>query len=77
MKKKYTKPNLICQELHPETMLCACKHTNPLFNEAQQCGYEMEDLGFVLFADSWIACDLNDPTDQYCYQISTGLIFGS
>ncbi len=77
MKKHYTKPDLICQELRPETLLCACKYENPTYNEAQQCGYDMEDLGFKIFAQTWIDCDLQDPTSQYCYQISAGLIFGS
>lgn len=77
MKKRYTKPALVCQELRPETLLCGCAHTNPTFNEVQQCGYFAEDLGFVIFSQSWAACEWSDPSNQYCYQVSAGGVFGS
>ena len=76
-KQHYVKPALICQELHPETLLCACAYRNPSFNEAAQCGYEAQDLGFRIFAQSWADCAWSDPFNQYCYQTSTGMIFGS
>lgn len=76
-KKQYVKPALVCQELHPETMLCACVYRNPSFNEMQQCGYTAPDLGFNIFAHDWVSCDWDDPFDQYCYHTSAGMIFGS
>ncbi len=75
MKKPYTKPDLICQELHPETLLCACTYRNPIFNELQQCGYTEEDMDVMLFAETWASCEW--VSDQYCYQMSTGTIFSS
>ena len=76
-KKQYVKPALICQELHPETLLCACIYRNPNFNEMQQCGYTTPDMGFKIFGQYWVDCEMQDPTNQYCYQVSTGMIFGS
>ncbi|MBE6927705.1 MAG: hypothetical protein E7467_04355 [Ruminococcaceae bacterium] len=78
MKKHYSKPSVICQELHPESLCSApCAYQNPLFNEAQQCGYEEPDMGFRLFAVGWIDCNEEDPTDHYCYHNGAGSIFGS
>ena len=81
-KKKYIKPNVICQELHPETLLCTgpCAIRNGSFNEAQQCGYAPPDLGFRIFAQTWVDCDLpydNGMTDMYCYHNGVINLFGS
>ena len=79
MKKKYIKPNVICQELHPESLLCAsaCAIRNDQFNETQQCGYAPPDLGFRIFAQSWVDCDYADSTNLYCYHNGTINLFGS
>ena len=82
MKKVYNKPVVLCQELHPETMLCtACYFQNPTYNEAQQCGFTDLDMGFTIFANTWIDCkwpnDLNEFTEMYCYHNSQLTIFGS
>lgn len=80
MKKKYIKPNVICQELHPETLLCtgACAVRNDQFNEAQQCGYAPPGLGFRIFAQSWVDCELTEDEDLlYCYHNGTINLFGS
>ncbi len=78
VKKAYKKPTVLCQELHPETMLCtACRFTNPTYNEAQQCGFTADDMGFKIFATTWIDCDIPDITEMYCYHNSQLNIFGS
>lgn len=78
MKKQYVKPALLCEELRPEELLCACSVTNPTFNEAQQCGYEPDGLGFSLFAQSWASCAMdNTGMSYYCYHNGLVLLFGS
>jgi len=78
MKKLYSKPEVVCQELHPETMLCsACKYKNPTYNESQQCSYEPPDLGFKIFAVTWLDCTDENPLDHYCYHNGVGALFGS
>lgn len=77
LKKRYQKPDLICQELRPETLLCACSILNPDFNESQQCSYTPKDLGFPIFAQSWTDCAIDDPADFYCYHNGTAQLFGS
>ena len=82
MKKKYVKPNVLCQELQPETLLCAssCEIRNDQFNDARQCGYEPPGLGFRIFAQTWVDCDLpnnNGMTDMYCYHNGVINLFSS
>ena len=74
-KKKYNKPRLLCQEIHPETLLCSCTYRNGTYNEASQCGYDAVDMGFRVFAQSWLDCEWL--SDQYCYQNGIAMIFGS
>lgn len=78
MKKTYEKPTLLCEELCPETMLCACEFQNPSLNEEWQCGYDAEDLGFTIFAETWTACGYKAGEDDwYCVNGPIVNIFGS
>ena len=81
-KKKYQKPSVVCQELHPEALLCAspCVIRNNRFNDIQQCGYALPDLNFKIFAQTWVDCDIdknNGLTDQYCYHNGVINLFSS
>lgn len=76
MKKNYEKPTLICEDLKPESLLCACSFNNPNLSEAMQCGFEPDGLGFRIFAQAWADCMLED-TSIYCYQNGTINLFGS
>lgn len=78
MKKTYEKPALLCEELCPETMLCACDIENPNLNEEWQCGYEPDDLGFKIFAESWTDCAFKQNVDDwYCFHGPVVNLFGS
>ena len=78
MKKVYKKHTVLCQQLQPETMICGgCVFTNPTYNEVEQCGFSDEDMGFKIFASTWIDCDIPDITELYCYHNSQLNIFGS
>ncbi len=78
MKKTYEKPMLLCEELCPETLLCACEEQNPNHNEEWQCGYEPPDLGIRLFAQSWTDCELEPGKDDiYCWAGPMVNLFGS
>ncbi len=56
MKKKYCRPMLVCEELHPETFLCACDYPNYSMNEEWHCSFDPHELGFFLFVQSWDSC---------------------
>ncbi len=62
MKKLYEKPMLICEDLHPETMLCGCDVRNPTYSDLEMCGYPIKapgtDTTFMLFSESWDNCNL-------------------
>lgn len=60
MKKRYQRPLLICEDLHPETMLCSCEYVNTSMNEEWHCGFDPDGLGFNLFADNWDNCVTSD-----------------
>lgn len=78
MKKCYMKPEVICQELNPEAMCnSACKFQNPTYNETMQCSYTEPDMGFTIFALTWLDCTDENPLDYYCYHNGSGTIFGS
>ena len=78
MKKIYEKPALLCEELCPETLLCACDEQNPFFNEEAQCGFEAADLGFTIFAETWDACEYKQGVDDwYCFHGPVVNLFGS
>lgn len=77
MRKKYVRPMVVCEEIRPEELLCACAYTNPNFNEAQQCGYEPPGLGFSIFAQTWASCLMDNAALSYCYHNGTLLLFGS
>ena len=75
MKRPYEKPILLCEELCPEEMLCACDVQNPNLNEEWQCGYEPDGLGIRLFAQTWVDCNQTD--DIYCWGGPMVNLFGS
>ncbi len=80
MKKRYEKPTLLCEELHPEEMLCACLALTPQFNEVSMCVYPVKisphsTLTYNLFLDAWPNCDKSDA--RYCYQMGATNIFSS
>ena len=80
MRKPYTSPMLICEELHPETMLCGCDYKNPSVNEEWQCGFKPDGLGFSLFAQGWDGCHETSGkygNIQFCVQASEATVFGS
>lgn len=80
MRKPYTAPVLICEELHPETVLCGCDFTNPTSNEEMHCGFDPEGLGFTLFAQGWDNCQNTNGkfgNMQFCVQASEAMVFGS
>lgn len=78
MKKTYEKPMLLCEELSPETLLCACDIQNPFFNEEAQCGFYDKDLGFTIFAETWEACGYKvGQDDWYCFHGPQVNLFGS
>lgn len=77
--KKYTKPEIFCEEFLSETVCTACMEKNPTWNEVEQCGYAPPDLGFTLFADSWVSCDVGPGALNltYCYHPGVTNLFGS
>lgn len=80
MKKTYEKPVLVCEELHPEEMLCGCLANTPQFNEAQMCSYPVKvspyaSITINVFMDDWGTCDKSNP--QYCYHMGQTNIFSS
>ena len=80
MKKIYQKPQLICEELHPEQFLCACDYHNPAQNEEWHCAFEPEGLGFALFADTWQNCTMEKlafGNDYFCYDIVESHVFSA
>lgn len=80
MKKIYEKPTVLCEHMMPEAVCSACVIRNPVYNEAQQCGYELDSKGITLFVDGWSACmpENNGSLDElYCYQPGTLSLFGS
>ena len=85
MKKKYEKPSLICEELHPEEMLCGCDYQNPNFSELEYCALTIkfnELTSMVLFSQEWTNCSMPNNLLQgtpyyYCYQGPEVSIFSS
>ena len=81
MKKTYEKPTLLCEELRPEEMLCACKYKNPEFNEEWHCGYSLPNLpnipGMKIFVDGWTNCNPSIPNQGFCYHTAENNLFGS
>ncbi len=77
MKKDYAKPKVICQELRPEELVCACDIVNTDFNESMQCGYTLENFPLTVFAQGWASCMTSDFSDLYCYHNGQVLLFGS
>ena len=78
MKKPYEKPALLCEELSPESMLCACEYRAPNPNEEWQCGfYPDSDFPFKLFAQTWSDCEWEDTDYFYCHHDSVVNVFGS
>ncbi len=80
MKRRYEKPILLCEELNPEQMLCACLALTPQFNEVAMCSYPVKisphsTLEWNLFMENWNNCDKRDP--YYCYQMGPTNIFSS
>lgn len=80
MKKTYLKPALLCEELHPEEMLCGCVANSPQYNEVQMCGYTVKaspyaSLTYNVFMEEWTACDVTKHV--YCYNVADTTIFGS
>ena len=64
MKKTYSKPLLICEELQPETMLCGCDVRNPSWSDLEMCGYNITIPGTTvsirLFGERWNDCDMSN-----------------
>ncbi len=86
MKKIYEKPKLICEDLHPEEMLCGCDVKNPSFSDIEMCSYTVNVEGtfssFVLFGENWSNCEVNNEalagTDYYyCFYGPAVSIFSS
>lgn len=86
MKKAYQKPCMICEDLQPETMLCGCDMTNPIYSDLEMCGYPIQapgtDTTFVLFSSGWDACNVDNDnlagTELHmCWGAATTSIFGS
>lgn len=86
MKKTYSKPLLICEELQPETMLCGCDVRNPTYSDLEMCSYTVSDeklfLDFVLFGEKWTSCTTPNTIFQgtqmeYCYYGPAVTIFSS
>lgn len=80
VKKVYEKPALLCEELHPEEMLCGCEVRNPTYNEVAMCIYEYKPFQFgtfvhKLFASNWEHCD--DVDHVYCYHMGQVTLFSS
>ena len=80
-KKKYCRPALLVEEFSPETTLCSCMVINHQMSEALQCGYELEGLGFNIFAQAWVDCQLPDTAaggfSSYCYMPGANNLFSS
>ncbi len=80
LKKLYQKPTLICDEIHPETMLCACDWKNTSMNEEWHCAFDPDGLGFTLFMEGWGDC--MDTTGKFgklqvCVYTAEVHVFGS
>ena len=68
MKKQYEKPILICEDLHPEEMLCGCEFTNPSFSELEMCSYSFEPYPgkeIVIFGENWTSCKKGLPNSAF------------
>lgn len=67
MKKGYEKPQLICEDLRPETLLCGCDVKNPNFSDLEMCGYQITipgtDFDFRIFGQNWFDC--TDPNTVF------------
>lgn len=82
MKKEYQKPCLICEDLHPEEMLCACDLKNPIYSDLEMCGYPIKAPGtnttFVVFGENWTgSCNISNEVMQMCFHTSATAIFTS
>ncbi len=82
MKKAYVKPMLVCEDLHPEQMLCRCDLTNPLYSDLEMCTYPIDAPGtntvFLVFGESWVGqCQIDNKTVQTCYHTAETSIFSS
>lgn len=80
-KKEYRRPALLLEQFSPETCLCSCAVVNKQMTEALQCGYELEGLGFTIFAQSWVDCFLDEASlggyNAYCYMPGANNLFSS
>lgn len=80
-KKKYKHPAVQLEQFSPETCLCSCMVVNKQMSEALQCGYELEGLGFNIFAQAWADCQLPDTAvgsfSSYCYMPGANNLFSS
>lgn len=80
-KKIYKRPQVQVEQFTPETSLCSCVVINKQVSEAIQCGYELEGLGFNVFAQNWVDCDFSEEavgkTYAYCYMPGANNLFSS
>ena len=82
MKKEYVKPMLICEDLHPEEMLCGCDLRNPQFSDLEMCAYPIKAPGtnttFMIFGENWTGqCQISNTLLQTCYHTAETTIFSS
>ena len=81
MKRNYEKPRLICEDLHPEEMLCGCDFKSPIYSDLEMCGYPIQAPGtsttFMVFGENWENCNVSDKLMQMCFHTSASAIFTS
>lgn len=80
MKRVYKKPVLFKESFELESQIAGCAIVNKNPSLLMQCNYNVDGLGFYIFAESWSSCidqGFEDDNAIYCYHAGVNNLFGS